>query len=260
MEVKVVRTRKVTVDSITLHELLDETPFEFGEGNVLAITSKIVSICQGRTINNSVADKLDLIKSESDYFLPVESNKYGICLTIKDNRLIPSAGIDESNSNGHYVLWPADAQRVANDLRDYLISRFGCRRAGVIITDSTTAPLRSGVTGICLVHSGFKAVRNLIGTPDIFGCLLKVTKVNVADGLAAAAVLCMGESNEQTPLAIVSKLPFVDFQDREPTSEEIAELKIATNDDLYGSLLNSVSWCEGDSNASVFIDQKESKT
>jgi F420-0:gamma-glutamyl ligase len=72
-----------------------------------------------------------------------------------------------------------------------------------------------------------------------------MTKANVPDALAAAAVLLMGEANEQTPLAIISDIPFVRFQQREPSDNELAALFIETEDDLYAPLLQAVPWQRG---------------
>jgi F420-0:gamma-glutamyl ligase len=69
-----------------------------------------------------------------------------------------------------------------------------------------------------------------------------MTKVNVADALAGAAVLVMGESNEQTPLAVITDIPFVQFQSRNPTNIELNSLHIAIEDDVYAPLLTSVHW------------------
>jgi F420-0:gamma-glutamyl ligase len=69
-----------------------------------------------------------------------------------------------------------------------------------------------------------------------------MTRVHVADALAAAAVLLMGEGDEQTPLAVINDIPFVEFQARNPTVEELQELQIALDDDLYAPLLKSVNW------------------
>jgi len=125
---------------------------------------------------------------------------------------MPSAGIDESNSNGFYILHPKDLQETANKIRIYLCKRFKLKNVGVLITDSKTTPLRWGTTGVALAHSGFLALNDYIDTPDIFGRKLKVTKVNISDGLAAAAVLVIGEGREQTPLAIISETASVKFQ------------------------------------------------
>jgi len=75
--------------------------------------------------------------------------------------------------------------------------------------------------------------------------LIQMTKVNVVDALATAAVLVMGEGSEQTPLAVVGELPFVAFHDRDPSPAEMQQLRIAVEDDLYGPLLTSVQWHTG---------------
>jgi F420-0:gamma-glutamyl ligase len=191
------------------------------------------------------ADKSTLIRQEADRFLPPEESKYHITLSVKGRSLIPSAGIDESNSNGHYVLWPLNPQQSANLVRAHLRKKNGIKELGVIITDSTTSPLRQGVCGVSIAHSGFEAVKSRIGHPDIYGHPLRVTTVDVADALAAAAVLLMGEADEQTPLAVLKDLPFVSFQDANPTEEELAALKINVEDDLYGPMLTAVDWQTG---------------
>ena len=72
--------------------------------------------------------------------------------------------------------------------------------------------------------------------------LKKLSKVNVVDALATAAVLQMGESNEQTPLAIITDVPFVQFQNRNPTEQELQALPISIEDDVYAPLLQSTAW------------------
>jgi F420-0:gamma-glutamyl ligase len=64
--------------------------------------------------------------------------------------------------------------------------------------------------------------------------------------LAAAAVLVMGEGAESTPLALISGLPFVHFQERDPNPEELQNLHIDRRDDLYAPLLNAVPWQAGE--------------
>ena len=249
MKISTIRTHKITIKDNNLFGILDQYLNKLDEGSILAITSKIVSICEGHIIKIEQIDKNELVKKESDYFLP-QSNKYGFLLTIKNGVLMPSAGIDESNSAGYYILHPIDSQKIANRVRQYLINRFKLDKVGVIITDSRTLPLRWGTTGVTLAHSGFCALNDYIGTPDIFGRKLKVTKVNVTDGLAASAVLAMGEGREQTPLATISKVPFVKFQKRNPTKRELSNLRISIEDDLYGPILSAVSWKKKDGNRS----------
>lgn len=245
MKIQTIRTHKITIQDHDLCAILDQYISSWTEGSILAVTSKIVSICQGRVVKIEEANKRTLIEQEAEYYLPPEASKYHITLTIKNNLLIPTAGIDESNGNGYYILWPSNPQQTANQIRAYLRQRFACSHVGVIITDSKTTPLRWGVTGVAIAHSGFRALNNYVGTPDIFGRMLRITKVNVMDALAAAAVLVMGEGNEQTPLAIIEDLPFVAFQDHDPSIEELHQLRIAHEDDLYAPLLQAVTWHKG---------------
>ncbi len=245
MKVNPLHTRPITAEDHDLLALLDRYLPALEEASVLAVTSKIVAVTQGRLVKIGDVDKHALVAAEADYYLPPGESRYDVSLTITNRTFIPNAGIDESNGNGYYVLWPNAPQQVANQLRAYLRQRFGRRQAGVIITDSTTTPLCWGVTGTAIAHSGFWAVNNYVGHPDIFGRTLHMTKVNVANGLAAAAVVVMGEADEQTPLAVLSDLPFVRFEDADPSEAELLGLRIAPEDDLYAPLLKSVPWQQG---------------
>lgn len=155
------------------------------------------------------------------------------------------AGIDESNADSQYVLWPKDAQATANRTRHYLAKKFNLQKVGVIITDSTCQPLRRGTSGIALAHSGFRALRDYVGTEDLFGRPYKVTQANISGGLAAAAVFVMGEGNEQTPICIISDLGNVEFQPADPTAEELHVLRIDMHEDLFAPFLESVTWEKG---------------
>jgi putative folate metabolism gamma-glutamate ligase len=244
MRVKAIRTHKIVQDR-DLFALLDRYVTSLEERSILAITSKIVSICQGRTVKVDDADKSALVEREADCYLPPSASRYRVHLTIKGNLLVPEAGVDESNADAHYVLWPDDLQKTVNEVRAYLCGRFSLKWAGVIVTDSRTMPLRWGVSGVALAHSGFLALNDYIGQADLFGRPLQMTVVNVADALAAAAVLVMGEGSEQTPLAVIDDLEFVTFQARDPSAEELQGLHIDIEDDLYAPLLKAVEWRSG---------------
>ena len=246
MKIFPIKTHKIRPFKQNLLEILDKYLKTLRERSVVVITSKIVSACEGRVVKIKKVDKKEIIKKEAEYFLPPEENKYNITLTIKGGLLLPAAGIDESNGAGYFTLWPKNPQKTANQVRKYLCRRFPVKKIGVIITDSKTTPLRWGTTGITIAHSGFAALNNYIGKKDIFGRKLKVTKANVVDGLAASAVLVMGEGAEQTPLAVIEDLPFVKFQNRDPSDKELKDLRMNIEDDLYGPLLKSVKWRKGD--------------
>lgn len=248
MKITTIKTEKITPYNLSLLEVLDKYLVNLSEKSILVITSKIVAICEGRVVKIEGAEKDKLIKQEAEFYLSREQSKYNFFLTIKNNILLPSAGIDESNGNGYYILWPKNPQQTANEVRVYLAKRFKLKNVGVLITDSKTTPLRRGTTGVGVAHSGFLALNDYIGKPDIFGRELKFTKANIIDAMAASAVLVMGEGKEQTPLVIIEDVPFVAFQDRSPTNQELADLKIDIEDDLYAPILTKVNWIKGHKN------------
>lgn len=218
---------------------------ELSEDSVLVVTSKIVSISQGRCIPlNAVKDKDELIKKEADLYLPREKvPKEWVMLTMKHNIMIPTAGIDESNANGYYILWPEKPFETARKIYDFIKKKFGLKKFGVIISDSHTVPLRCGTMGIALAYWGFWPLKDYRGKPDIFGRKLKITQLNIADALAIAAVLVMGEGKEQTPLAVIEDLDFIKFGDFNFLKKN--PLAISRKLDIYGPLLDAMEWEKG---------------
>lgn len=245
MQIRVLKTPTITSSSISLFDLLDTTITDLHDGEVVAITSKIVSLCEGSTVQVDQISKDELVARESSRYLPPSFSKYGFSFTITNDTLIPSAGVDESNAEQEFVLWPHDAQVTCNEVRQHLCQRFGLKRVGVLITDSTCHPMRRGTMGICLAHSGFAALNDYVGKPDLFGRPMRVTQSDVSGGIAAAAVVCMGEGAESTPFAVVSDLGFVDFQERNPTRAEVDLLCISPEEDLFAPFLQAVAWKKG---------------
>ena len=244
MKITPIKTKAVILGD-KLKDVLDQSVANLTDHSVVVITSKIVSICEGNLVPIGSRDKHELMIEESEYYLPPEYSTYGFTLTIKHNSLCPSAGIDESNGNGYYVLWPKNPQKSANEVRKYLSNKYQLRNLGVVIVDSKTTPLRWGVTGISLVYSGFRPLNDYVGKFDIFGRPFRVEKVNVPDGLAASAVLAMGEGDEQTPIAIIEDIPFVQFQRQNPTKSELSMLRISIKEDLYAPILQTAPWQKG---------------
>ncbi len=245
MKVTPVKTHAITPNTTSIYELLDKAILKLAEKSIVVITSKVVSICEGSVVPIDSIDKKSLIRKEADLFLPKEISKYGFSFTITNNTLIPVAGIDESNGNGYYILWPCDAQKTANQIREFLCKNYKCKHVGVIITDSTCQPLRRGTSGIFLAYSGFSPLKDYVGTKDLFDRHLNVTQANIAGGLAAAAVVTMGEGSESTPICIISEVSFVDFSDKNPTQQEIQEVIISPEEDLFEPFLSCVDWQKG---------------
>ncbi len=242
MNISSIKTHKITSQDNDILKIIDQYVTTLQENSILVVTSKIVAICEGSVIANHQVSKDSLVLKHADMYLPKEGNTFNLFVTIKNNILAVNAGIDESNSDGKFVLWPTNPQKSADMISSYLHKKFGLKKVGVLITDSKTTPLRYGITGIGIACSGFAAINDFKGKPDIFGRILKMTTVNVMDGIAAAAAVVMGEASEQTPLAVVSDIPFVQFQDHAPTTEELSLLSIDPATDVYGVMLQSAPW------------------
>jgi coenzyme F420-0:L-glutamate ligase len=231
MIVQPIQTRVFKEKEDLIPFILDYVPI-LKECSILVVTSKIVALAEGRTVPlGTDEDKEKIIRSESEFALHTEHT----WLTIKDGTVMASAGIDESNASGKMILLPRDSFDSAEQIRTALCAHFGLKELGVLITDSRILPLRAGVVGVALGYAGFGGVKDYRGTPDIFGRILKMSRVDIADSLATAAVVVMGEGSEQQPLAIINDAPveWCEHVDRN-------ELKIDLKDDMYRPLFEHV--------------------
>lgn len=255
MRLQAIKTPKITPRLYTLESLLDRVIVQLQEGDIVAISSKIVSLCEGRVVPVDGTDREMLIKQEADYYLPTSLSRYGHHFTIKNHTIIGSAGIDESNGDGFYVLWPENAQATANHIRRYLRQRFSLERIGVVIVDSVSTPMRLGALGAALAFSGFVGTHSYVGQVDLFGRPIRVERADIAGGLAAAAVLVMGEGAEQTPLAIMSDTAAVTFVDHDPTPAELATLRLSLEDDLFAPFLAGAPWEQGEGGKTTKLER-----
>ncbi len=245
MVVKAYKTHKIEAGE-NLFEILDKYLPKLSERDVVVVTSKIISLSQKRVVkNDGKITKIELAQKEADYFLPDKYIKYGVKLTLTNNTLIASAGIDESNANGYFVLWPKYPMKEAENIWFHLRSKHKINELGVVISDSHGMILRRGLTGFGLSWCGFEPLKNYIGKPDIFGKIMNVSKTNLVDSLAASAVLTMGEGSEQTPLAVVTEAPFIRFVNRVPSKLEMEKMTLTPESDIYSALLTSVKWKRG---------------
>lgn len=244
MIIKAIRTRILVPPQDDLFSLLAESFSEFNlkEKSIITVTSKVVSIWQGRCIKRSKKIRKDeLTKKEADLYLErSETPKNYVMLTMKDGVLIPASGIDESNANGYYILWPERPFLAAKKIYNFFTEKYNIKNLGIIITDSHCTPLRSGVMGFGLSYYGFYPLRDYRGKKDIFGRELKMSQTNIVDSLSAAAVFAMGEGNEQTPVAVIEDVGDVrfgkfDFKKPDP-------IKINPKDDIYFPLLKDIKW------------------
>lgn len=231
-----VKTRKILPPKDDFLVALDESLPKLKEGDVLLIASKVLAIHQGRCVKKSKIknQKLKLINREANYSLPSHMvNGSDITLSIKNYTLIPSAGIDESNGNGYYILWPKDVNRLLKKLVMSLKKKHHIKNLAAIAVDSHTTPLRWGTQGISIGFYGLKPLYDYRGKKDIFERKLKHTQRNLVDTLADLGALIMGEGNEQTPVAILRGAKFIKFTNK----NTYKQLVIDPKKDLYYPLL-----------------------
>jgi coenzyme F420-0:L-glutamate ligase / coenzyme F420-1:gamma-L-glutamate ligase len=202
--------------ALLLQAALQRANIVVKDGDVLVIAQKIVSKAEGRIINlNEVVPTVrasalakevekdprlvEVILSESTDVI-----RYRKGVLIVAHRLgfvMANAGIDRSNSGEEdelVILLPRDPDKSAAGLKAKIDD--DCRaNIGVIINDSFGRAWRNGIVGIALGAAGVPSLRTMVGIPDLFGHKLQVTEVAVADELAAAASLLMGQAAEGLP-------------------------------------------------------------
>jgi coenzyme F420-0:L-glutamate ligase/coenzyme F420-1:gamma-L-glutamate ligase len=129
--------------------------------------------------------------------------KHLICET-RHGFVCANAGVDQSNVPGerNVVLLPKDPDRSARTLREKIKKLTG-KDVAVVISDTHGRPLREGEINIAIGVSGIKPIRPRIGEIDLFGYTLRVKRTAIADELASAAELVIGQSNEGIPVAII---------------------------------------------------------
>lgn len=203
---------------------LEQSQERLQEGDIVVFAQKIVSKAEGRSVALAsvtpcaralaLADEtgkdarlVELILSESS---EVVRKRWG--LLIVRHRLgftLANAGIDASNADGEdrVLLLPADPDVSAARIRSSLRARTGVDN-GVLIIDSFGRPWRMGTVGTAIGISGLPGVLDLRGRPDRNGRPLANTEIGLADELAAAASLVMGQAAESTPVVLARGVPY----------------------------------------------------
>ena len=212
-----------------LIEALPANELTLEDDDILVIAQKIVSKAEGRAVSLAgvtpspraveLAQKsekdsrlVELILRESKEILRMRPGTI-----IVEHRLgfvCANAGIDHSNVAGPgdagqdwVLLLPTDPDRSAEALRQEIETRTG-RRLGILIIDSHGRAWRNGTVGVAIGLSGLPGLQDLRGQPDLFGFNLRITQVGVADELAAAASLMMGQAAEGTPVVHARGFPY----------------------------------------------------
>ena len=222
--------------------VLHELNIQLQDNDILVLAQKIVSKAEGRTVNLTTITPsphalelakqtekdprvIELILQESNAVLRTRAGV--IIVEHKLGFVCANAGIDHSNvspppqapfeSASHEVgpgvrkeyvlLLPEDPDASAHNLRKQIEEQSG-RHVGIMIIDSHGRAWRNGTVGIAIGISGLPGLEDLRGKPDLFGNKLQMTQVGVADELAAATSLVMGQAAEGTPVVHVRGFPY----------------------------------------------------
>ena len=199
------------------------------DNDILVFAQKVVSKAEGRAVNlvtvvpsqraidlAQQTDKdprvVELILQESNEVIRTRIG--AIIVEHKLGFVCANAGIDHSNVAGvgdsaeeWVLLLPADPERSAEKMRSAIQSRTG-KQIAVLIIDSHGRAWRNGTVGSAIGIAGMPGLEDLRGKPDLFDFTLRITQVGVADELAAAASLVMGQAAEGTPVVHVRGFPY----------------------------------------------------
>ncbi len=193
------------------------TPIE--ENDVVIVTHVAVSKAEGNIVNLDdvvpspraieIAKKVgkepamvEVILRETKEIVRMGNNS--LIVETKNGIVSANAGVDRSNIKGDRLvaLLPVDPNASAKNIRNEIKKRTG-RTVAVIVSDTHGRPLRMGEINIAIGTAGFKPIRDRRGEKDLFGYVLHVKQTNIADELASAAELVIGQASEGIPVAIV---------------------------------------------------------
>lgn len=213
------------------------------ENDVVVITHKIISKAEGKTADLSTiipseeSNKIslntgkdprlvELIISQSNEIVKIERDI--IVAETKHGFVCANAGIDASNvgkSSNHVVLLPDDPDESARRIRNDIKSRINVN-VSVIISDTFGRPFRKGQVNVAIGSAGINPILSYVGNTDMYGKILKVTEIAIADELASAAELVMGKSS-RIPVVIVRGCNYISGD------YSISQITRSKEDDLF---------------------------
>lgn len=193
------------------------TPIQ--ENDVVVVTHVAVSKAEGNIVNlDSVlpsararelaakigkdADMVEVILQETKEI--VRSGPNSLIVETKNGIVAANAGVDRSNVKGYrnVALLPTNPDASARNIRNEIKEKTG-HRVAVIVSDTHGRPLRMGEINVAIGVAGIKPIRDRRGEKDLFGYVLHVKQTCIADELASAAELVIGQASEGIPVAII---------------------------------------------------------
>ncbi|MFJ4264384.1 coenzyme F420-0:L-glutamate ligase [Paenarthrobacter nicotinovorans] len=189
----------------TIGHAMERSVHGVEQGDILVVTSKIVSKAEGRQI--AASDREEAITAESVRLVASRPHPGGVTRIVETRHglVLAAAGVDNSNTpEGTVLLLPIDPDASARKLCVELRRRFGLP-IGVIVSDTLGRPWREGQTDAAIGAAGVKVMDDYRGTRDHHGNLLMVSAAAVADEIAGAADLVKGKTSG-CPVAVVRGL------------------------------------------------------
>lgn len=229
---------------------VEKNGLKIEEGDVIAIAQKIFSKAEKQVITlrevspSKEAERVAKITRKSPKFVELvlkearnvlKASRDLLLVEDKRGLICINAGIDKSNveGRGNFALLPENPDRSAEKCREE-IKRLTGKNVAVIICDTFSRPFRRGQVNFAIGVSGIKPFKDYRGKKDLFGYVLKVKNTAVADEIAAAAELLMGQAQEGRPVVIFRGLiGLVDFCE----NCSAADLQISRKEDLFKDAL-----------------------
>ena len=216
-------------------EALSGQRLEIEDKDLLAIASKAVAVAENRLVKLSLiepseeakmlAEKHELEPGFVEVVLQEAEKMYGgvtkALLTLKNNMLVANAGVDRKNApEGYAILWPMNPFQSADEIRRGILAKTG-KRVGVLIVDSRITPLRMGTTALAIGVAGFKPMRDCRVERDLYSKRIYITRHALADDLASAAHLIMGETTARIPAVLIRNASVTFSEEFNPNSMTI---------------------------------------
>jgi len=208
---------------------LTKSDLTLENNDILVMAQKIISKSEGRLINlasvipSNKAVEIGALSEKDPRFIELVLRESKTVLRVRPGTIIvehnlgficANAGIDHSNVSPEgfpaeelVLLLPENPDKSAQLIKDRLEAIFSVH-LGVLIIDSHGRPWRLGVVGTSIGFAGLPGLIDMRGKPDLFGEKLRITQIAVADELAGAASLMMGEANEGLPIIHVRGFPY----------------------------------------------------
>ena len=205
-------------------EVVERNQQTITKGDIVVVAHTVVSIAEGKIVQSAnvivspKAEKTALLTGQKPQKIQTALNEASdiiredpvLITRTKHGIITDMSGIDESNAPlGHYVLLPENPDRSANQISATLTERLGFE-VPVLIADTQGRPWRRGAVNIAIGLSGMSPFTENEGVRDLYGRELRSSLVCIADELAAAAELVMGQANEGIPVAIIRGIRWVD--------------------------------------------------